>query len=223
MEEVIVGTINSAIIVFISGSNCVGKTTIARNILQNHPEFIVIQNVDILREIVRSTYNEFDLYNGNFTLLNKSASELTYDKLLLQTEILLPSIISTCKRLKNKQISAIIEGIDICYESLFKNDEFQQFTKEYKNIIFVNLFLSDRNEHYKRIANRNVDSITKEKQLKNFENIRNTNDIMNSVVNKLNKQSKSSNELIINIDTLMTDSKMQSNIDRITSIIETKF
>ena len=207
-------------LIFISGSNGVGKTTLAQKLLQKHTEFIVIQNIDILREIVRSTYRIFSLCNYDYQLLNRSASELTYSELVLQSELLMPHIISLCKRLQIKCIPAIIEGINICYESLFNNYEFRQFLEGNKNVVFVNLYLSNEQEHFEKIANRITDGFTREKQVKNFNNIRHNNDIMNMVVNRINEDSSYYINPIINIDVAAFDLNKQENIDRIISLIE---
>jgi len=210
-------------IVIISGSNGVGKTTVARKLLQNHPEFIVVQNIDILREVVRNTYNKFPKCNSNLQLLNKSASELTYKELLLQSELLIDPILSVCRRLHYKHIPAIIEGINICYEVLFNNYEFQQFIKCHKNIVFINLYLSNSQEHYERVANRIIDDSTKEKQLNKFDNIRSNNNLISNAVKVINNNPNNHLNQIINIDVIENGLSKQENIDRIVSIIESVF
>lgn len=210
-------------IIFISGSNGVGKTTIARKILEKHKEYIIIQNVDLLREIVRSMEEKcHNLTPKEQYILNSSAYELDFDNQMKQCKLLLRPIVSVCKRLHAKKIPAIIEGINICYNILLSDSEFIECLKKFDNISFINLYLSDEIEHFNRIINRNNDDLTLNKQINCFNNIRrNSFKIMKIEEQIMKSHNKKLNNIKFkNIDCSSNSLSKPENIKRILSIIE---
>lgn len=181
-------------IIFISGASGVGKTTIARNILNYIPEILIVQEVDIVREVIRS-YSEnikenlLHCLNGslfvtnevlddifNFDIIMKSTSELSIKEIEKQSALLVKPIKTICERLRKKSIPAIIEGTNISFEKILTDKCEQGYFLHSDNMFFINLYCSEETIHKKhldiRSKSRNESAFTNKK----FENVRKSND-----------------------------------------------
>lgn len=172
-------------IVLISGASGVGKTTIARALLQHIPEFIVMQEVDLLREVLRTSslslgkqlaemkYVKSDIESLlNTPLLMKSTSELTVEEIKQQTRIINESIRSICERLQRKRTPAVIEGVNISLESLFKDIGVREFFFTANNMYLINLYMNDEAMHRKRLEYRTLHAGTSMISDEQFKNVR---------------------------------------------------
>ena len=187
--------------IFLSGTSGVGKTTIARNLMKLNREITVMQEIDLLREAIRSNTetiaNKLMLYLKenviksnvefeellrilNYGTLTKSTSELSYDEMLLQAHCVSEPLKRICLRLREKKMPAILEGVNLPFEALFTPFDFHEnFYLSSSNMLFINLYLSDEKEHKRRIQQRALDRGLSKKELsdimKNFPNIRQQN------------------------------------------------
>lgn len=200
-------------IIFISGASGVGKTTISRKLLDYFPEILVIQEVDLIREVVRS-YNEiFKLKSHlprecewlkqllNNDILQKSTSQLTLKEMLHQSMFLILPIKAICKRLKKKGIPAIIEGTNIVYEQLINTSHEGKYFIDSTNIIYFNLYVSNATIHRKFLNNRLKAQGLPELSEDVFMHIRRINDFMQKQTNEIINGSKLYSNSFFNIDT----------------------
>lgn len=220
-------------IVFISGASGVGKTTIARKILEYIPEIIVIEEIDLIREAIRSNNKSIEakLLNSksnltpqqidailNTNLINKSTSELSINEVKLQSELLLEPLIMICKRLQEKALPAIIEGVNLSFQQLLLSNYFDS-----SNMFFVNLYSSDEKRHKERIDTRCKKRNTKKIPVENFKRIRDVNDYLyEQTQNIINETSFniSLNHNIYNINTTTNiEGDVNAEIDNISKTI----
>jgi 2-phosphoglycerate kinase len=145
-------------IVFISGVPGTGKTTISYELLRKFSEFRIIEETDIIREVLRG-YNEYikDTFNDMASIIfNKLAIAdhtklLTIDEAKQQCEYMKKSFEHIIARQKRKGIPSIINGVHIVPEVLNGiNDNI--------DIVYVNLFINNKNAICNRIANRDLKS-----------------------------------------------------------------
>lgn len=201
-------------IVLISGASGVGKTTIARTLLQYVPELIIMQEVDLLREAIRtysSTLKEkYDLNDmslvSDLSIFMKSTSELSIQEIKIQTQMINGVIAGICKRLQAKKIPAVIEGVNISIERLFEDELTREYYLNAPNIYIFNLYIKDAHVHRQRMNRRAqlADSPIISEEL--FKNIRAYNDYLFNQTQKHIKQSQRLTDesqrkpLVFNID-----------------------
>lgn len=150
-------------ILVLTGIPCVGKTSAAYKILQKYPAFRRVSETDIIRTIVRAVLN--NLIESNFIdekIIEREYSELfkslTIGDLFttkLQAQKLMPYIKEIILRQQRRKIPTIIEGSGIIPSLFFPDDTPLPWMN--KNIIFVNMYISDANEQKIRRHNRCVE------------------------------------------------------------------
>ena len=147
-------------ILMLSGVSCVGKTTAAYEIVKKYPEFRRVSEYDLLRTVVRTAYeylaeeahiNKDELiskYNALFESITNSNFEITK----LQSEQLLPYVKEIILRQQRRRIPTIIEGTGIVPSTYFPNN--QPLSWLTKHVVFINLYISDKEEHISRRRSR---------------------------------------------------------------------
>lgn len=140
-------------LLLISGMPGVGKSTIAHNILANNPDYIIIEEVDIIREALRGYINSnsdnLNISKHDKEILNNASYELNTEDFLYQCKLLQPSILAICKRLRRKNIPAIIEGVNLDFVSMFAN-----LRSILSNFSCINFYISDEKSHHKNLLNK---------------------------------------------------------------------
>ncbi len=146
------------LILFISGVSCVGKTSIAHNIVRLCPEFRNISEMDISRTMARRVVNDLALTNNLpmdticknniYASLFESTKNNDFKIYKEQAAFFVNSITDIVKRQQARKIPTIIEGINIVPSLYF--DNYKNIIGYETNIIFVNLYLSDFNAHVQR-------------------------------------------------------------------------
>ena len=188
--------------IFISGATGVGKSTIARNLLNVIPEFVIIEEADMLREAVRGendrivqTISDYAATQGRrrafskealrkllkYDTLKKSTINLKYNEINEQCKLILAPLEKVCYRLMDKGMPAVIEGVNLSFEAMFENENSLYFTSlNSDNALFINFYLSNSAEHKERLLQRSddrrEDHQTRHRYLQKFSNIRSTND-----------------------------------------------
>lgn len=205
-------------IIIISGSSGIGKTTISKQILKQNPDFYIIEEWDFIREAIRA--NNTYLINTltselneqiddietklkeitRFNILNRSTSELPLKDILEQSKLLIHPLIKICERIKNKKLSAIIEGVNLPIRLLVSiEDTFEYFINS-ENIILVNLYASDSEIYKERLNFRNYQREQSTISNENFNNIMNYNEYNRELSTKAFEKANILNNKIINID-----------------------
>ncbi|MBQ9610596.1 MAG: AAA family ATPase [Lachnospiraceae bacterium] len=148
--------IPNGFILFLSGVPGVGKTTISYELLKRINSFRIIEETDIIREILRG-YNQYLKYDLNiekniFKDINISDHTvlLDYDNAKKQCILMKKSIEHIILRQQRKGIATIINGVHVIPEILYDIIS--------DNFVFINLYVTDENEIYNRIVNRNPSS-----------------------------------------------------------------
>lgn len=160
--------------IFIAGPPGIGKTTFARALLKSCSDFLVIQEVDIIREALRGSVDNVssflrsidDNYMGKMSILdnylsmwndckvNLSTDKLNHQEFINQCEMLLNPILQIAKRLIHKNIPFIIEGVNIYFPSLYNSQVFQSIMKD-NDILCMYLTSSNYTLHKKRYITKN--------------------------------------------------------------------
>jgi 2-phosphoglycerate kinase len=163
-------------ILFISGATGVGKSTVARRLIHKVPRFIVLEESDLIRESIRATLNECidrlltylnrknsksaHKYNRlelekllEWQIVNSSSKDLNSRSIKKQYQWLVPAMKQKCSRLNRLRVPAIIEGIEVSFDEMFNDDYFKSLGNS-NNALFVNLVLSDVDEHKRRLRER---------------------------------------------------------------------
>lgn len=144
-------------IVMISGVPGSGKTTISYNLLKQFSDFRIIEETDIMREILLGYNNFLKKTNPSITEVidNVKITDhnvlLTLDEAKQQCKIMKYSIEKIIERQKRKGIPSIINGVHIIpsiLNGLCKNEK----------IIYINLYVNNKESIYNRIYNRNPNS-----------------------------------------------------------------
>ena len=147
-------------ILMLSGVSCVGKTTAAYEIVKNYPEFRRVSEYDLLRTVVRTAYEYLaeeayidkdeliSKYNALFESITSSDFEITK----LQSEQLLPYVKEIILRQQRRRIPTIIEGTGIIPSTYFPNN--QPLAWLSKHVVFINLYISDEEDHISRRQSR---------------------------------------------------------------------
>ena len=190
--------INSNTILLISGVSCVGKTTTAYRILQRLSEFRQVSETDIIRAVIRTVINnvendgieKVESIRNRYEHLFQSLSFSDYNTSKLQAKQLVPYIKEIVLRQQRRNIPTIIEGAGIIPSIYFPNDTPLYWMNN--NMIFLNLYLSNINEHItrreKRFCERNYD-FNEEDNKKSVEAIRNNkNELMHCETTNLSNK-----------------------------------
>lgn len=137
------------LLLIISGSSGVGKSTISQKLLKMWETPIILETFDLIREAIRGYENQetkniyskdYIIDNVNFkSLLNNSSFNLQLDDFLNQCKILLPSLKSICIRLEHKNIPAIIEGVNLDPITILTSNITKNYFSLRSNTIFINL------------------------------------------------------------------------------------
>lgn len=147
-------------ILMLSGVSCVGKTTAAYEIVKNYPVFRRVSEYDLLRTVVRTAYE----YLAEEAYIDKSELERKYSALFesitsnnfeitrLQSEQLLPYVKEIILRQQRRRIPTIIEGAGIVPSTYFPNN--QPLAWLTKHVLFINLYMSDEEDHISRRRSR---------------------------------------------------------------------
>lgn len=215
-------------ILILSGVSCVGKTTTAYNLLKHFPEFRRVSELDIIKTTIRTTIKDielicpsdkdkiYDTYQDVFSSMSE-ADTVTYKK---QAKLLTKYVKEIVKRQQTRKIPTIIEGIGIVPSVYFNHnrpiDGFE------KNILFINLYVSDLAEHIKRRLERcqereytkDIDTI-KEKIYR----MRSKNKLLHEETLKL--QEKTNNVFSLDIAYLNKDDTIYSIKEIIKTYIQT--
>ena len=149
-------------VLMLSGVSCVGKTTVAYNLLHNMPQFRIVTQLDIVRTAIRSVIKKIS-YSNNKDNANKiyidffkpifdSITNGDYATLKQQSNIMMNCLQEIIKRQQMRQIPTIIEGINIIPSLYFINDKpIEGFNR---NVAFIDLYISDIADHRKRRQKR---------------------------------------------------------------------
>lgn len=147
------------LILFISGASCVGKTSVAHKIITLCPEFRNVTEMDILRTAARSIVEDtVDLFQVDvkntaaYKALFLSTKEGNFTTYKEQASFFINSVRNIVKRQQTRKIPTIIEGINIVPSLYFSN--YTPIEGFKKDIIFINLYLSDETIHIGRRQNR---------------------------------------------------------------------
>lgn len=146
-------------ILIISGVSCVGKTTVAYEIVKNHTAFRRVSELDILRTIIRTSYEHLardanidtNIMN-EYDSLFKSITDNDFATTKLQSEQLLPYIKEIILRQQRRKIPTIIEGAGIVTSTYFPNNQPLEWLTNH--VIFANLYLADEKAHIMRRKSR---------------------------------------------------------------------
>lgn len=210
--------ISSNHIIIISGSSGIGKTTISKQILKQNPDFYIIEEWDFIREAIRAnnTYlintltSDLSEQIGDietklkeitrFNILNRSTSELPLKDILEQSKLLIHPLIKICERIKNKNLSAIIEGVNLPIRLLVSAEETLEYFIKSENIILVNLYASNYEIYKERLNFRNNQRQQSTISNETFNNIMNYNEYNRELSTKAFEKTNILNDIIINID-----------------------
>ena len=152
--------ISKDLIVVISGMSCVGKTTLANELLKKAPEIKVINEMDITRYALRIIVNEIleclnDYYrkivNEKYKDLFLSVSDGDFQLLQKQSVCLKPYVMKIINRQQRRKIPSIIIGHSIIPSDYFDCDE---NLNNNQNVFFVNLYMSNEVEHFNHRVHR---------------------------------------------------------------------
>lgn len=155
--------IPSDCILMLSGVPCVGKTTTAYNILKLAPEFRRVSELDIIRTVIRSVFRTLEdgdylnkeVVQEHYAALFNSLSEKDLPEAKQQSKLLIPFIKEIVDRQQKRKIPTIIEGSSIVPSTYFLNNKPIEGFEH--NVIFINLYLSDENEHVQRRIHRCIE------------------------------------------------------------------
>lgn len=108
------------VILLMSGVPGIGKTTLSHMILSTFPEFLMIEETDIIREILLG-YDEYlkSMKIDNINKLYDHNVIMDYEMALEQCQIMKASIRNIIDRQQRKGIPTIINGVHILPELLY--------------------------------------------------------------------------------------------------------
>lgn len=146
--------IPNGLIVFISGVPGVGKTTISYELLKKVEKFRIIEETDLIREVLRGYNDYLKIEFGNqinfiFEKINITdhTKLLSFNEAKMQCKTMKRSLEHIVARQKRKGIDTIINGVHIIPEIL-------NGISDNNNIIYINLYVTNEQEIYERISNR---------------------------------------------------------------------
>lgn len=146
------------LIIFISGVPGMGKTTISYELLKHFSKFRIIEETDLIREVLRG-YNDYlknEFGNQMDFIFDKihitdHKKLLSFEEAKFQCQIMKQSFKQILSRQQRKGIATIINGVHVIPEVLMD-------IAESKNLIFINLYVTNEHEIYKRISKRDSTS-----------------------------------------------------------------
>lgn len=184
-----------------------GKTTVSYELLKNFSEFRIVEETDIAREILRGYNNYLKTEFGNkidFVFdkicITDHTKLLTFEEAKSQCEIMLPSFEQIVARQQRKGIATIINGVHIIPEVMDN-------LVNTNSTIFINLYITDEHEIYKRIYNRDSTSY----MLNYIPFIFQTNNALYSSTERI--AAKYSNVFNINVTGMNVDDTIQKILD----------
>lgn len=147
-------------ILMLSGVSCTGKTTAAYEIVKNYPVFRRVSEFDLLRTVVRTAYEHLaeEAYIDKEELISKysalfaSITSSNFETTKLQSEQLLPYVKEIILRQQRRRIPTVIEGAGIVPNTYFPNN--QPLAWLNNHVLFINLYISDEEEHISRRKSR---------------------------------------------------------------------
>ena len=221
--------IPSDLIIIISGSSGIGKSTIARQLLKESPDSFIIEEWDLIRESIRTNNSHIfknisQMFRGQIEkidmelenilhcrLLNFSTTELTVNEILEQSQIFISPLISICHRIQSKGLCAIIEGVNLPIRFLLSQPGTSKYFLNSKNIVLVNLYATNYELYKERLNTRAKQRKCSPVSNEHFENIINYNKYNSELsVDTFVQKNKLENK-VINID--VTSSKFSSAIE----------
>lgn len=190
-----------------------GKTTVSYELLKNFSEFRIVEETDIAREILRGYNNYLKTEFGNkidFVFdkicITDHTKLLTFEEAKSQCEIMLPSFEQIVARQQRKGIATIINGVHIIPEVMDN-------LVNTNSTIFINLYITDEHEIYKRIYNRDSTSY----MLNYIPFIFQTNNALYSSTERI--AAKYSNVFNINVTGMNVDDTIQKILDCIKCLL----
>ena len=178
-------------VLIISGMPGVGKSTLALNLVKEHPEFRSLNQMNLLRFATRY----FDNISGSGGVLQEGLRFQTHEEAKRHMIKLAPVIITFIKKQLEKKIPTILEGMDFYPPNLVSHDK-TDFSPD--KVLFINLYCKDESIHYARLIERE-----KQRQLNPsivdtyFENIRTKNDLLHQDILQLDKVNMKSIDISI--------------------------
>lgn len=201
--------IPEGLVVFISGVPGVGKTTISYELLKRINKFRIIEETDLIREVLRGYNEHLKVEFGNqvdFVFekiqITDHTKLLTFDEAKIQCKTMKKSFEQIVSRQQRKGIASIINGVHVIPEVL-------NGIAENNNIIYINLYVTNEQEIYERIYNRDPSSY----MLNHMPFIFQTNMALYLSTEKISL----SNHYVFNID--VTGLSIENTIDKITYCI----
>jgi len=146
--------------ILLSGVPCVGKTTTAYNLIKKYPAFRRVSELDIIRTVIRSVIKNLETKNvlshedlqSNYSALFEALSEQDLSVSIEQSKLLLPYIADIVRRQQYRRMPSIIEGSCIVPSTFF--DQGNPKPGFENNVYFINLYLSNIEEHIARRIER---------------------------------------------------------------------
>lgn len=144
------------LLLIISGSSGVGKSTLAHKLLKTWKNPIILETFDLIREAIRAYEPNYIIDNNDDfkNILNSSSYDLQLNDFIQQCKILLPALKSVSMRLQNKNIPAIIEGVNLDPITILTSNVSSNYFSLRENIIFINLHISNKAEYLQRLIDR---------------------------------------------------------------------
>lgn len=207
-------TCPSDLILILSGVPGAGKTTISYELLKQYNLFKIIEETDLIREVLRG-YTNYLIANSSeeLSVIKKNniidhGIILSYQETINQCKIMAYSIKKIIERQQRKHIPTIINGTHIIpniINELFVNPQ---------NIVYINLYISDKNVIKERIYNRDYSS----KMIEDIDKIFVLNKDININFLALSNSEKVSHHVID-----VTNLSVNETISAIVSLLEKKF
>ncbi len=144
------------LLLIISGSSGVGKSTLAHKLLKMWKNPIILETFDLIREAIRAYEPNYIIDNNDDfkNILNSSSYDLQLNDFIQQCKILLPALKSISMRLQNKNIPAIIEGVNLDPITILTSNFSLDYFSLRENTIFINLHISNKAEYLQRLIDR---------------------------------------------------------------------
>lgn len=202
--------IPDGLIIFISGVPGMGKTTISYEMLKRFNKFRIVEETDLIREILRGYNEHLKIAFGNQIdfifekiCITDHTKLLTLEEAKFQCNIMKQSYKQIIARQQRKGIATIINGVHVIPEVLY------DISYE-KNIIYINLYVTNEREIYDRIYKRDCTSY----MLEHIPFIFKTNNELYLSTEKITTKSRT----VFNID--VTGLSIDDTIDQIIKCIK---
>lgn len=174
-------------IVMLSGVSCVGKTTTAYEIIKRYPHFRRVSELDILRTIVRTAYEQIAVEKKlckmqtmeKYQALFASLTNSDFETAKRQSVLLIPYVREIILRQQRRRIPTIIEGAGIIPSCFFPNGLPLSWLTD--SVILINLYLSDESQHVMRRISRSLER-------NNHESIEETQQLVSKARSRKNQE-----------------------------------